>query len=117
AGIEDIVTGTYRFENGVHGTGTWCFSAFSREDRNEIVGSKGRLSFSTFGHEPIRLDTASGTEEFPFDSPQHIQQPLIQTVVNDLLGLGTCTSTGESAARTNRVMDELVKGFYLDNKE
>lgn len=117
AGIEDIVTGTYRFENGVHGTGIWCFSAFAREDRNEIVGAKGRVSFSTFGHEPIRLDTASGTEEFPFDSPQHIQQPLIQTVVNDLLGLGVCASTGESAARTNRVMDELVKGFYLDNKE
>jgi predicted dehydrogenase len=114
-GIEDIVTGTYRFESGTHGTGTWCFSAYAREDRNEIVGSKGKLSFSTFDHEPIRLDTASGTEEFSFDSPQHIQQPLIQTVVNDLLGLGDCTSTGETAARTNRVMDELVKGFYQRN--
>ncbi|UQZ81237.1 1,5-anhydro-D-fructose reductase [Paenibacillus konkukensis] len=112
AGIEDIVTATYRFESGVHGIGSWCFSAFAREDRNEIVGSLGKLSFSTFGHEPIRLDTADGTQLFPFEPPQHIQQPLIQTVVNDLLGFGVCASTGESAARTNRVMDELVKGFY-----
>ena len=112
AGIEDIVSGAYRFQSGVHGTGTWCFSAFRREDRNEIVGSRGKLVFSTFGHEPIRLETAEGTETFPFEPPQHIQQPLIQTIVYDLLGIGVCASIGESALRTNRVMDELVKGFY-----
>ncbi len=110
--VEDIVTGVYRFASGVHGTGTWCFSAFGREDRNEIVGSAGKLVFSTFGQEPIRLETASGeTREFPFEAPAHIQQPLIQTIVNDLLGQGVCPSTGESTIRTSRVMDELVKGF------
>ncbi len=108
-GIEDTVTGTCRFESGVHGAGAWCFSAFGREDRNEITGSKGRLIFSTFGHEPIRLETDKGAESFPFDPPRHIQQPLIQTVVNDLLGLGVCPSTGESAARTNRVMAGIFK--------
>jgi predicted dehydrogenase len=111
AGIEDTVTGTYRFESGIHGTGTWCFSAFGYEDRNEIIGSKGKLVFSTFGHEPVRLETSEGTELFPFERPQHIQQPLIQTVVNDLLGLGVCPSTGESAARTSRVMDQLTRGL------
>lgn len=111
--VEDIVTGVYRFAGGVHGTGTWCFSAYGREDRNEIVGSAGKLVFSTFGHEPIRLESAGGdVQTFPFDAPAHIQQPLIQTIVNDLLGRGTCPSTGESAIRTSRVMDELVKEFY-----
>jgi len=113
AAVEDIVTGVYKFASGVHGTGTWCFSACGREDRNEIVGSTGKLVFSTFGHEPIRLESASGdAQTFPFAAPAHIQQPLIQTIVNDLLGLGICPSTGESAIRTSRVMDELVKGFY-----
>ncbi|SDD65081.1 Predicted dehydrogenase [Paenibacillus sp. UNCCL117] len=111
-GIEDIVTGTYRFESGVQGSGTWCFSAFAHEDRNEIVGSAGKLVFSTFGHEPIRLETADGVQSFPFEAPAHIQQPLIQTLVDELLGAGSCASTGESAARTNRVMDELTRELY-----
>jgi predicted dehydrogenase len=109
--VEDIVTGTYRFASGVHGIGSWCFSAYGYEDRNELVGSKGKLIFSTFGHEPIKLVTSDGTTEFAFEAPAHIQQPLIQTVVNDLLGIGACPSTGETAARTNWVMDEMVKGF------
>jgi len=111
--VEDIVTGVYRFASGVHGTGTWCFSAYGREDRNEIVGSAGKLMFSTFGHEPIRLESASGAAQtFSFEAPAHIQQPLIQTIVNDLLGRGVCPSTGDSAIRASRVMDELVKGYY-----
>ncbi|MCZ8516642.1 Gfo/Idh/MocA family oxidoreductase [Paenibacillus filicis] len=111
AGVEDIVTGTYKFASGVYGTGTWCFSAFGREDRNEMIGSKGKLVFSTFGHEPVVLETADGATTFPFERPDHIQQPLIQTIVNDLLGIGKCASTGETAARTSRVMDALVKGW------
>ncbi|MFX3628343.1 MAG: Gfo/Idh/MocA family oxidoreductase [Ectobacillus sp.] len=43
--------------------GTWCFFSFQDVDRNEIVGSKGKLVFSTFGDEPVRLITAAGTKE------------------------------------------------------
>jgi 1,5-anhydro-D-fructose reductase (1,5-anhydro-D-mannitol-forming) len=111
-GVEDTVTGTYQFESGAQGSGTWCFSAYAREDRNEIVGSKGKLVFSTFGHEPIRLETAEGVQTFPFEAPPHIQQPLIQTMVNELRGQGSCASTGDSAMRTSRVMDQLTRDFY-----
>ena len=44
--------------------------------------------------------------------PEHVQQPLIQTVVDELLGRGTCPSTGETAARTNRVMEAIVKDGF-----
>lgn len=105
---EDTVTGTYQFESGVQGTGIWCFCGNENKEMNEIVGSKGKLSFSTFGHEPIVLTAEQGSVQFSFDPPKHIQQPLIQTIVNDLLGFGRCASTGLSAARTSRVMDEIV---------
>jgi len=36
---EDIVTGSYKFESGVHGVGNWCFTAFENVDKNEIVGT------------------------------------------------------------------------------
>jgi predicted dehydrogenase len=108
---EDIVTGSLVFESGVHGVGAWCFTAYRDEDVNEIVGSAGKLRFSTFGVEPVVLETMDGVTEYPIDNPAHVQQPLIQTVVDDLLGRGTCPSTGESAARTSWVMDRLLEGY------
>jgi hypothetical protein len=41
-----------------------------------------------------------------------VQQPLIQTIVDELNGQGRCPSTGESAARTNWVMDQLLRTYY-----
>lgn len=109
---EDIVTGTFRFESGVHGVGTWCFSAFEKRDRTEIVGTTGRICYATFDSSPIALTTSAGTEEFPIDNPPHIQQPLIQLIVDDLNGLVASPSTGESAARTSRVMDQMLAGIH-----
>lgn len=107
---EDIVTGTYHFESGIHGIGTWCFTAFENVDVNEIIGSKGKISFSTFGDDPIVLTTADGKEEWNFERPQHVHQPLLETIVADLTGDAChCPSTGVTGARTNWVMGELVK--------
>jgi predicted dehydrogenase len=107
---EDIVTGTYRFESGIHGVGKWCFSAFENVDVNEIVGSKGKITFSTFGDEPIVLTTTSGKEQWSFERPQHVHQPLVETIMAELTGdYGQCPSNGVNGARTNWVMGELVK--------
>lgn len=109
---EDIVTGTFLFENGIHGTGTWCFNSFERLDQTEIVGDKGKITYSTFDAEPIKLTSHNGTIEFNIDYPQHIQQSLIQMVVDDLTGNGKCPSTGETAIRTTWVMEEMLKDYY-----
>jgi predicted dehydrogenase len=105
---EDIVTGSFVFESGVQGVGTWCFTGFDAVDRTEIVGSQGKITYATFDATPVVLTTAVGTTEFTIDYPAHIQQPLIQTVVDDLNRVSTCPSTGESAARTNWVMDQML---------
>ncbi len=110
---EDIVSATYRFESGIHGIGNWCFTAFEHVDVNEIIGSKGKITFSTFGNDPVILTTDKGREEFSFEPPQHVHQPLVETIVKEVTGVGgNCPSTGESGARTNWVMDEIVKNFY-----
>lgn len=107
---EDIVTGTYQFESGVQGIGSWCFTSFEDVDENEIIGSKGKISFSTFGNDPIVLTTTDGKKEWSFEPPQHVHQPLVETIVAELTGENIqCPSVGESGARTNRVMDKLVK--------
>jgi predicted dehydrogenase len=106
---EDVVTGAFVFESGVHGTGTWCFAGVDRRDVTEIVGTEGRIAYTTFDAQPIILTTSRGTTEFPCEYPPHIQQPLIQTVVDELNDLGTCPSTGDSTARTSWVMDQMLK--------
>jgi predicted dehydrogenase len=109
---EDIVAASLSFSSGVMGTGMWCFSSFSDYDMNEIVGSKGKISFSTFGSTPILFTTFEGTTSISIINPVHIQAQLIQSIVNELNGVGICKSKGISGARTNRVMDEILNDYY-----
>ncbi|MFC4025302.1 Gfo/Idh/MocA family protein [Oceanobacillus longus] len=106
---EDIVTGAYLFESGIHGMGNWCFTAYDNVDRNEIIGSKGKITFSTFGNEPVVLTTMDGTNEFAFDMPKHVHQPLVETIVAELTGKSDeCPSIGVSGGRTNLVMGQFL---------
>ena len=114
---EDIVTTHFTFESGVQGIGVWCFTSFKQYDVNEITGSKGRLRFSTFAHEPIELHTADGVEQIPLENPLHIQQPHIQSIVNELNGQGVCPSHGGNAARTSWVMDEILKDWRTSQSD
>lgn len=108
---EDVVAAALEFESGVLAAGTWCFTAFEEVDRTELVGNRGRISYSTFGEDPVVLTTRDGVKAFRVPYPSHAQQPLIQTVVDELRGWGKCPSTGESGARTNWVMDKIMNGY------
>ena len=110
--VEDSVTIGFQTEARLPGVVAWHFAAEEREDKIEIRGANGQISLSTFGTEPVRLATANGTQEFDLPNPPHVAQPLIQTVVDDLLGRGTCPSTGETALRTARVMDRALDSYY-----
>ncbi len=107
---EDTVVAAMEFENGVLGSGTWSFvtDEASKRDVMEIIGTKGRIEFSTFGHEPVLLFREREFLEFPYINPDNIQFNLISNIVKTLRGEETCVSTGESAARTNWVMEKIV---------
>jgi predicted dehydrogenase len=107
---EDTVSAAFQFESGVVGSGSWCFCAAAGRDEIEIAGERGRIAFSTFGFTPVVLENNSGRREFDIAPPEHVQQPLIQTVVDELLGRGSCPSSGASAARTSQIMDQIIYG-------
>ena len=110
---EDVVTASFAWASGVRGTGLWTFSASGDVDRTEIVGTRGRILYATFSDAPVVLETDAGIESLELPFPTHVQQPLIQTIVDELrTGTPTCPSTAESAARTTRVIDSLLAGFY-----
>lgn len=115
----DIVVGNFEFESGIMGSGQWCFSSDKSSEKDEmtIIGSEGQVKISFFGEPKVYLkkSSASKVEVFQYELPHHIQEPLIETIVADLLGQGSCPSTGESAMRTNWVMHEMTKNYYRDN--
>jgi len=108
---EDTVTATMLHENGIAVNGAWSFvtSADSRSDVIEIVGTEGRLEFSCFGHTPLVLHKNGEVSQITFEVPENIQFYLIKQIVEQLTGGKECVSTGVSAARTNKVMEEIVK--------
>ncbi len=117
---EDVVTATFRYASGVLGAGAWCFAADCDDEFNEIIGATGRIRFSTFPPldppsgrppAPIRLMRGNSVEEFPIADPPFVHQPLIQTIVDEMNGDGHCPSTGASAARTARVIEDCLAEF------
>jgi 1,5-anhydro-D-fructose reductase (1,5-anhydro-D-mannitol-forming) len=110
--VEDNVAMTFRLESGGLGTASWNFASDQSEEVIVFSGTEGRITISTFAQEPVKLERGKETSLFDLPNPDHIQQPLIETVVNQLFGKGVCPSTGETALRTTRVMDAALNAYY-----
>ena len=110
---EDNVSACFRFENGLTGSGSWCFVGHksAEEDIVEIVGDKGKLTFSVFSYNPIILVTSDGTTSLTVPNPPYVQLPLIRAVIEDLQGFGACTCNSVSATPVNWVMDRILGKF------
>ena len=111
--VEDSVSACFRFESGLPGSGSWCFVAHesAKEDRIEVIGDKGQVSFSVFNYEPIRLHTLEGTQNIMVPNPPYVQYPLIKNVIEHLQGISVCTCTSISATPVNWVMDRILGKF------
>ena len=107
---EDTVTASLVFESGLLYAGSWCFVASqdAAADTIEIIGEKGRIRFSCFQFTPIELLTENGKQEFPIAPPEHVQMPMIRSVVEELQGLGKSPSKGDSGAHVNWIMDKTL---------
>ena len=109
---EDIVSAAFEFPANVLATGLWCFNSEIAADRILLLGSAGQITLATFANQPVVLETPAGKQAFEIPNPPHIQQPLVQQVVDELRGLGRCVSTGETGLRTTRVMEQVLADYY-----
>ena len=107
---EDTVSASFAFQDGMPGSGSWCFVGHesARTDQIELIGEKGRICFSVFTYSPIVLQTSQGKQEITIPNPPHVQLPMIEEVVHHLQGRGTCTSDCISATSVNWVMDRIL---------
>lgn len=108
---DDATVALIEFESGVLFTGSWCFTVPKNltTDVTEIIGSKGKITFSFFGKPAIIIKKENGdTDRLEMPYPLHVQQPNITLMVKTLRGIGECPSTGETAIRTTILMDQIT---------
>ena len=104
-GTADVANMAARFADGTVATALWNFHADEKADAIEIVGTEGRLTTPIFSDTDVVVTVHGHTERLPIRNPPHVHQPLIQTIVDELHGRGRCESTGESGARSARMLD------------
>lgn len=107
---EDSVSACFRFADGLPGSGSWCFVGHesAKEDRIEIIGTRGSLRFSVFTYESITLYNENGQQIFEIKNPPFVQLPLIKQVVEHLQHKSICTCDSISATSVNWVMDRIL---------
>lgn len=107
---EDTISACFFFENGVPGSGSWCFVGHqsAKEDCVEVIGEKGTLSFSVYNYDPIQLVTSEGKTSIVIPNPPYVQLPVIKSVIEDIQGIGICDCTSVSATPVNWVMDRIL---------
>lgn len=113
---EDVTAAIFQTASGVVGTGSWNFNTAETFDRITLTGANGALHIPMFTDGDLVLVKGGDTISFPIRNPPHVHQPLIQTIVDQLHGLGRCPSTGDSGARASWVMDQCVREFYSETK-
>ncbi len=108
---DDIATGNILFENGAVFNGLWCFSVPGEEakDTCEIIGSEGKISFSVFGKAQIAVIKKGKTSTVHFEKPEHVQQPMIEKVVQYFLGKGENPCSAEEGVEVMHIMEVFTK--------
>ena len=105
---QDTVTACWAHETGVTGTGSWNFGCYEREDKVEIYGSKGKITFSVFENVPLVLTNEEGETALNIEHSENIQLHHVQQMREHLLGNSIHPSNGFTAAHTNWVMDKIT---------
>ncbi len=105
---EDAVSASWRFASGATGMGCWNFVADRREDRVEVIGSQGRISFSVFDEHPVQLQ-ADEHLSLHIDHHEHIQWHHVLGINAHIRGEARHPTVAAHALKTDWVMDQILK--------
>ena len=104
---DDHVAGVALFDNDVVLNGSWSFNVNEADQIDEchIVGSEGSISFPFFGNKVTWHNATNAKETVVFHHPQHIQQPMIEKVVNCFKNDGENPCTIDDAIVVMKMID------------
>jgi len=88
----------------------WCFNVAEEnvKDLCEIQGSEGKMRFPIFEHKKIEIIKNGKTENILFEPLEHVQQPLIQKIVDYFLDKGPNPCSAKDGAIVMQLMDEFT---------
>ena len=109
-GAEDVTAAAFSFANHVVATGIWNFNAGSATDTMTFTGTEGVLETPIFSDTDVIVTRGRERQAYPVRYPPHVHQPLIQSIVDEIAGVGRCPSTGDSGARASWVLDRCLAG-------
>jgi predicted dehydrogenase len=98
------------FKNGVVFHGIWCFSVSneSEKDSCEIFGDSGTIAFTFFNQREVVMTINGRKQTFTFDTLQHVQQPMIERVVEYFLDEGPNPCSGEEGLVVMKLIDKFT---------
>jgi len=105
---DDHVAGIALFPNNVVLNGSWSFNVDENEEVDEcmIVGSEGSISFPFFGKTVVwHNEDEDEVQVVNFEHPEHIQQPMIERMVNFFQGKAGNLCTIEDAIVVMKMID------------
>jgi predicted dehydrogenase len=108
---DDLVSGSILFKNRVIFNGIWCFNVAEEleKDNCEIFGTTGKICFSFFEHKPIQVTRDGKTEMIAFDPLPHVQQPMIERVVNYFRGEGPNPCGADVGVTVMQMIDRFTR--------
>ncbi len=108
---DDVVAGNILFKNGIVFNGLWCFNTSNENEKDicEIIGSEGCIRFSVFNEQKITISKNGKEEVVLFTPPQHVQQPMIEKVVEYFLDEGPNPCSAEDGVEVMQLIDDFTK--------
>ena len=106
----DAAACTMLFENGAVMNGMWSFTVPDDEEKDlcVITGTEGSISFSVFEMKKITVRKNGMEEDIYFDALQHVQQPMIEKVVEYFGGNGPNPCSGDDGYTVMWMMDQIT---------
>lgn len=111
---DDTTGGHILFPNNVLFNGQWCFTVQERRDLCEIIGTEGSLRFSIFDHRLLTMIKDGKEATFEFEHLPHVQQPMIQRVVEYFLGEADNPCPAEAGVEVMRMIDAFTAPLARD---
>lgn len=104
----DCVKGELEFNHGIQFKGSWNFAASKDIDKCVIYGEEGTILFSFYG-DALTVTKNNKTQNYHFENPIHVQQPMIENVVAYFQGNNQNPCTVQEAAVVTNIMDEFCR--------
>jgi predicted dehydrogenase len=110
--VPDIVSGQMVLPGNILFNGSWNFAASTNEVKDEciITGTTGSIHFSFFADiKKVTVHNKEGEKVYRFDTPAHIQQPMIDAVVKYFRGDGNNPCTALDGYNSMLLLDAFTK--------